>query len=574
MWAGLYQNRALSYPCPPWSFTGLLTVFTQALDYLQAIEALTQSAFKNLKQQCSKNGVLNNELLDQQQHLCYELAFCVAEISAARSHITYANKLSAAENSLEAQQVFYFCAEVIQQSKQRLFVYQDEVAITRAYQELFNNPELNHFCQHYLSHRFIGTLADKLVAVHGSSGASILDKEKELIRTTFQKLGEDIVAPRAEEIHRNDLCIPDEIIDALNELGCFALSIPERYQGIQPDEHEDNLGMIVVTEVLSQASLGAAGSLITRPEILARALLRGGSEKQKQYWLPKIAVANPLVAIAVTEPDTGSDVASVKLRATKTDGGWLLNGNKTWCTMAGKAGVLMTLARTDNNITPKHKGLSTFLVEKPVYQGHEFDYQQENGKGRLSGKAIATIGYRGMHSFELFFDNFFVPDANVMGEQDGIGKGFYFTMAGFEGGRIQTAARATGLMQAAYQAALRYSQERKVFGLAISDYQLSKVKLARMATLTNVCRQFTYQVAQLMDQGKGKMEASLVKLFACKTSEWVAREALQMHGGMGYAEESAVSRYYVDARVLSIFEGAEETLALKVIAKTLVEQAE
>ncbi len=555
-------------------------MFSQALDYLQAIEALTQSAFKNLKQRCSENGILNNDLLDQHQHLCYELAFCVAETSAGRSHIRYVQKLSALEKTLESQQAFYFCAEVIQQAKQRLYVYQNPLGLTQEYQKLFNDVELNTFCQHYLAHDFISAIADKLIALNGSSGASILDKEKELIRATFQKLGEDIVAPRAEEIHRHDLCIPDEIIQALNELGCFALSIPERYQGIQPDEHEDNLGMIVVTEVLSQASLGAAGSLITRPEILARALLKGGSEKQKQYWLPKIAVANPLVAIAVTETDTGSDVASVKLRATKTGGGWLLNGNKTWCTMAGKAGVLMTLARTDNNITPKHKGLTTFLVEKPVYQGQEFDYQQDAknipaGKsGRLSGKAIATIGYRGMHSFELFFDDFFVPDANVMGEQDGIGKGFYFTMAGFEGGRIQTAARATGLMQAAYQAALQYAQERKVFGLAIADYQLSKIKLARMATLTNVCRQFTYQVAQLMDQGKGKMESSLVKLFACKTSEWVAREALQMHGGMGYAEESAVSRYYVDARVLSIFEGAEETLALKVIAKTLVEQAE
>jgi len=555
-------------------------VFKPLETYLDSLDALCNQAFKSIKAQCSKDGNINISLLDQFQHISYDLAFCVAEISAARSHIVYCKTLNSDINSIETQQALYFGAEIIQQSKSRLYIYKNDLGISEGFSNFFNNEALENFCQHYLKHDFICDLSNKLIKQNGSSGQSILDKEKEIIRSTFKKLGEDLVAPQAEHIHRNDLDIPENIINALNEVGCFALSIPERYEGIQPDDKEDNLGMIVVTEELSQASLGAAGSLITRPEILARALLKGGTEKQKQYWLPRIAVANPLVAIAVTEPDTGSDVASVKLRATKTEGGWLLNGNKTWCTMAGKAGVLMTLARHDNEIQPKHKGLTTFLVEKPVYQGHEFNFQQpqrgnqskEKG-GNLSGKAIATIGYRGMHSFELFFDQFFVPDANVVGEEDGIGKGFYFTMAGFEGGRIQTAARATGLMQAAYEAALKYSQERKVFGQSISDYQLSKIKLARMATLTNVCRQFTYQVAQLMDEGKGKMEASLVKLFACKTSEWVAREALQLHGGMGYAEESAVSRYYVDARVLSIFEGAEETLALKVIAKTLIETA-
>lgn len=552
-------------------------MFTQLKNHLNEIESLCQQFFKSIKQSCTKNEKLDNSALDHFQHISYELAFCIAELSAVKSHIHYCQVLNTNENSIEAKQTFYFAADVIQQSKNRLFTYQNDFKLNDAYDTCFNNQSLKEFCQHHLSHQYICELADALIKQNGSNGASVLDKEKEIIRNTFKKLGEDIVTPQAEHIHRNDLDIPDKIIQALNELGCFALSIPERYEGIQPDEQEDNLGMIVVTEELSQASLGAAGSLITRPEILARALLKGGTEKQKQKWLPRIAVADPLVAIAVTEPDTGSDVASVKLRATKCEGGWLLNGNKTWCTMAGKAGVLMTLARTDNDILPKHKGLSTFLVEKPSYDNHEFDYHQEDNTkqqgGRLSGKAIPTIGYRGMHSFELFFDNFYVPDSNVMGEENGIGKGFYYTMAGFEGGRIQTAARATGVMQAAYEAALQYSQERKVFGQSISEYQLSKIKIARMATLTNVCRQFTYQVAQLMDEGKGKMEASLVKLFACKTSEWITREALQLHGGMGYAEESAVSRYYVDARVLSIFEGAEETLALKVIAKTLTEQA-
>ena len=191
----------------------------------------------------------------------------------------------------------------------------------------------------------------------------------------------------------------------------------------------------------------------------------------------------------------------------------------------------------------------------------------------LTGRAISTMGYRGMHSFELFFDDFFVPAANMMGGAEGEGKGFYMAMAGFAGGRIQTAARAVGLMRAAFERSISYSKERVVFGNPIGDYQLTRVKLARMAALLLACRQITYDVAVLMDQGSGDMEASAAKLFASKTAEWLTREALQIHGGMGYAEETPTSRYFADARVLSIFEGAEETLALKVIARSLVENA-
>jgi (2S)-methylsuccinyl-CoA dehydrogenase len=378
--------------------------------------------------------------------------------------------------------------------------------------------------------------------------------------------------PLSEEIHRQDLIVPEQILGALVDMGCFGLSIPEQYGGLQPDDQEDNMGMIVVTEELSRGSLAAAGSLITRPEILSRALLAGGTEEQKQLWLPRLATATPLCAVAITEPDYGSDVAGMKLRAERVEGGWKLNGAKTWCTFGGKAGVLLTLARTDPDASLGHKGLSMFLVEKPSFEGHDFEYRQDNG-GVISGKAIPTIGYRGMHSFDVFFDDFFVPDANLLGGEAGLGKGFYFTMAGFAGGRIQTAARATGLMQAAFERAISYSKDRKVFGSPIADYQLTLVKIARMAMLLTSSRQFTYAVGRLMDEGKGQMEASLVKLFACKTSEWLCREAMQIHGGMGYAEESAVSRYWIDSRVLSIFEGAEETLALKVIARSLIENA-
>jgi (2S)-methylsuccinyl-CoA dehydrogenase len=191
----------------------------------------------------------------------------------------------------------------------------------------------------------------------------------------------------------------------------------------------------------------------------------------------------------------------------------------------------------------------------------------------MEGRAIDTIGYRGMHSYEVAFDNWFVPAGNLIGGDAGLGRGFYLQMAGFENGRLQTAARAVGLMQAAFEAGMAYAQERTVFGAAVFDYQLSKAKLARMAALIQTGRQFSYDVARKMAAGEGTLEASMVKAYVCRAAEWVTREAMQLHGGMGYAEEFPVSRLFVDARVLSIFEGADETLCLRVIARRLTEQA-
>jgi len=216
--------------------------------------------------------------------------------------------------------------------------------------------------------------------------------------------------------------------------------------------------------------------------------------------------------------------------------------------------------------------LSLFVVEKEPAPGHAFSFTQEGG-GKIEGRAIDTIGYRGMHSFEVAFDDWFVPAENLVGEEGGISKGFYLQMEGFENGRLQTAARAVGVMQAAFEAGLTYSRERIVFGRTVFDYQLSQAKLARMAALIQAGRQFSYEVARRMGRGEGTLEASMVKAYVCRTAEWVTREAMQLHGGMGYAEEFPVSRYFVDARVLSIFEGADETLCLRVIARRLAEQA-
>ncbi|MEZ5321975.1 MAG: acyl-CoA dehydrogenase [Microthrixaceae bacterium] len=283
-------------------------------------------------------------------------------------------------------------------------------------------------------------------------------------------------------------------------------------------------------------------------------------------------------AVAVTEPDYGSDVAGVSVMATPAtvDGveGYSISGVKTWCTFGARADVLMVLARTDPDRSIGHRGLSMFIVPKLRGDGHGFTVDQADmdgpGTGRMEGQPIDTIGYRGMHSYEIALDDWFVPATNLIGLDGGKGRGFYYQMAGFENGRLQTAARAIGVMQAAYEAAKAYADERKVFGRTIAEYQLTQAKLARMAALIQGSRQFAYDVARLMANGEGTLEASLIKAYVCKAAEWVTREAMQIHGGMGYAEEYDVSRYFVDARVLSIFEGADETLCLKVIARQLV----
>ncbi len=389
-----------------------------------------------------------------------------------------------------------------------------------------------------------------------------------LVADTFRRFAAEQIAPRAEHIHRTDADIPDDLIAGVAELGCFGLSIPEAYGGFASGTQDDQLAMVIATEELSRASLGAGGSLITRPEILARALEAGGTEEQKRRWLPSIASGETLCAVAVTEPDHGSDVAGLKVAATPVEGGWMLNGTKTWCTFAGKAEALMVLARTDPDPSAGHRGLSILIVEKPADAGHAFRHGVDGGV--LEGRAIPTLGYRGMHSFEVSFTDWFVPEANLIGGEDGLGRGFYLQMAGFENGRIQTAARAVGVMDRAFELATDYATERSVFGAPLIDTQLTQVKLGLMNAVIWASRQYTYEVARRLARSEGALDAAMAKAFVCKWAEWVTRESLQIHGGMGYAEEYEISRLFVDARVLSIFEGADETLCLKLIARRLL----
>ncbi|EAW31366.1 acyl-CoA dehydrogenase [marine gamma proteobacterium HTCC2143] len=533
---------------------------------------VVDAALVNIKGKCSRDGKLMAGLLEQYQLVSYDLAFCVAELQAAKVMIHYAEQADGLDD-LAAVTALIFVTEAAQSVFQRLLVRAEDLGLDREIiMAGYMHENQQALITTYLNAATLASLGADILDRSNMQLPALLGEEKEMVRESFSRFSTDIVMPLAERIHREDLDIPEEILKPAAELGCFGSSIPERFGGLMPDDRDDSLGMIVVTEELSRGSLGAAGSLITRPEIAARALLKGGTPAQQQQWLPRLASAETLCAISITEPDFGSDVASISLKATPTENGWLLNGSKTWCTFAGQAELLVTLARTDTDSGLGFKGLSMFLVEKPAFSGHQFDYQQPQG-GRLIGKSISTIGYRGMHSFDLFFEDYFVAENNLVGGEEGKGKGFYFTMAGLSGGRIQTAARATGVMQAAFEQAVSYARERKVFAKPIGEYQLTQVKLARMLAAITASRQFSYAVARMMDDGKGQMEASLVKLFSCRSAEWVTREAMQIHGGMGYAEETAVSRYFVDARVLSIFEGAEETLALKVIARDLITNA-
>jgi (2S)-methylsuccinyl-CoA dehydrogenase len=389
------------------------------------------------------------------------------------------------------------------------------------------------------------------------------------VRANVRAFADREVMPHAEHIHRHDELVPERFIREMAKLGYFGLSIPERYGG-----HElGNLAMILTTEELSRASLAAAGSLITRPEILAKALLAGGTEEQKQTWLPRLAAGEIMAAISVTEPNVGSDVASVSCRAERSSAprpGWTITGAKAWCTFAGRADVIALLART-GEAKDGARGLTLFIVDKPRFDGHEFTAAQDGG-GTLTGKADRTPGYRGMHSFTLAFDRWFVPDAQVVGGEAGLGRGFSLQMAGFAAGRLQTGGRACGVTQAAVEHTARYVADRKQFGKPIGDYGLTRYHVGRMAARLAAARAITYAAAIAMDGDErvAAPQAAMAKLFSCDVAVEVTQLGQLLHGGWGYAEEYPISRCVTDAQVLPIFEGVKPILALKVVGRSLL----
>lgn len=540
--------------------------------FIQQTQALIDTSCRALRRRCTVNGIFDEGRLDFCQSAAYAIAFSAAELEAARRINVYAHVVGN-NDSFAAALAEFFIADALHAIRARLLRCPADFGLKSGdIDYLAPATSLSQALEAQLCASNCDALGRTLMERRGQLPIPLLTDEQIMIRDTFARFADKSVAPLAESIHRDDLDIPDTILSAAAEIGLFAVCIPQRYGGLKPDAMEDTLSMILVTEELSRVSLGAAGSLLTRPEIVARALFAEGTEDQRRFWMPRLASGETLAAVAVTEPNFGSDVAGVRLRAARVPGGWRLDGQKTWCTFAGKASALLVLTRTDPDLAKAHRGLTLFIVAKPSFSGLEFGYDCPEG-GRLTGKSIPTIGYRGMHSFDLFFDSLFVPESAVVGGEEGIGRGFYATMQGFAGGRIQTAARATGVMQGAYERAFAYAARRRVFGKTISEYPLALATLVRMAAVVIVSREFSHAVAQLMDRGQGQMQASLVKLFSCRAAEWVTREAMQIHGGIGYAQASDVSRYYVDARVLSIFEGAEEALALKVVGRDLIKNA-
>jgi (2S)-methylsuccinyl-CoA dehydrogenase len=515
--------------------------------------SVLDKAAKHLAEQCTDDGRLSTALMESVQVQLMGLAQHLARVSAADAMVDWAVSCSKHEQKIAR----VWCAMVAADLYGWVGPRKNELGLDAVV------PDPDGFVQDHMNSSLLSELGEQIMEV--GLGELGLNATHETVRDVFARFSDAEIAPLAEHIHRHDAIVPETLLQAMAALGVFGVSIPEEYGG----NHIDHMAMILATEELSRGSLGAGGSVLTRPEIAARVLLAGGSERQKQRWLPPIASGEHMVGVAVTEPDAGSDVAMLSCGAKRVDGGYRITGEKTWCTFAGRADLLLLLARTSDDA---HRGLSLFLVNKPARTSEEqansaFAYKHDGGT--LTGQAISTVGYRGMHSYAVRFDDWFVPTDQRIGEE---GRGFYLMMAGFAAGRIQTAARAVGVMQAAFDAARSYVKERSVFGQSLMRLPITRVKFAMMAARIQASRQLAFRVGRALDQDEGGFDAALVKLLSCREAEWVTREAMQLHGGMGYAEEYSVSRYWLDARVLSIFEGTEEVLATRVIGRNYLKR--
>jgi len=389
-------------------------------------------------------------------------------------------------------------------------------------------------------------------------GASGLDDELEMIRDQFRRFADEQVAPNAHGWHLRDELIPMDIIEQLAAMGVFGLTIPEEFGGLGMSK----ASMVVVSEELSRGYIGV-GSLATRSEIAAELILCGGTPEQKAQWLPRLASADILPTAVFTEPNTGSDLGSLRTRAVKVGDDWEVTGNKTWITHAARAHVMTLLARTDPD-SSDYRGLSMFLAEK--MSGTDDAPFPTPG---MTGGEIGVLGYRGMKEYELAFDGFRVKGANLLGGVEGLG--FKQLMQTFESARIQTAARAVGVAQNALEVGMSYAADRRQFGKALIGFPRVAGKLAMMAVEIMVARQLTYFSAWQKDNDRRcDLEAGMAKLLAARVAWSCADNALQIHGGNGFALEYQISRILCDARILNIFEGAAEIQA-QVIARRLLD---
>ncbi len=539
----------------------------EARSLLAAADGLFEKTLERAK---SVTG--NGKNIDEHQVLTERVAYAATEVRAAHEVLANAEAVAAEGRSGEAMERLWAtsAAELAASVRNRLEPVLDELGLGEEILEAAFPAELRELLRRATSESVYRAIGSHVAETRGSNDTP-LDEMHEQVREQVRAFAAEEVMPHAEHIHRTDSIVPEEFIEKMAELGFFGLSVPEEYGGVEMG----NLAMILTTEELSRASLAAAGSLITRPEILTKALMGGGTEEQKQTWLPKLASGEVMVGISVTEPDYGSDVASVKCRADRgtVDGqeGWVINGPKAWCTFAGRANVLAVLCRTDPDLGKGHRGLSLLIVPKEPETGHSFETVQPGG-GRVVGKADATPGYRGMHSFTLNFENYFVPAENLVGLEDGLGRGFYLQMAGFAAGRLQTGGRGCGVAQGALEETAKYVVDRTQFGQPLSDFQLTQYNLGRMATRLAGARAITYQAAREMDEDERAAAplAAQAKLLACDVAVETSQLGQLLHGGWGYAEEYPISRYVVDAQVLPIFEGVKAILELRVIGASLL----
>ncbi len=529
------------------------------------LEALLDHATTTLRDTVSADGRVSGKKLEENQVSAHGLAWLATYVEALRQMQAWATRLDAAGQFGEMEQLLHQIAfgEYLSQIRGGIPMSQGEIL---RLQDIGLDasglaiPEVDTLCAGGNTQAARTQLVELMQEKAGSTtcfGASGLDEELEMIRDQFSRYARERVEPNAHDWHLKDELIPMEIIEELAEMGVFGLTIPEEFGGFGLSK----ASMVVVSEELSRGYIGV-GSLGTRSEIAAELILCGGTEEQKQQWLPRIASGEILPTAVFTEPNTGSDLGSLRTRAVKTDEGWEVTGNKTWITHAARTHVMTLLARTDPDTTD-HRGLSMFLAEKTP--GTDEDPFPTPG---MTGGEIEVLGYRGMKEYELGFDQFKVKEENLLGGQTG--QGFKQLMQTFESARIQTAARAIGVAQAALEVAMQYANDRKQFGKSLVNFPRVSGKLAMMAVEIMVARQLTYFSAWQKDHDKRcDLEAGMAKLLGARVAWAAADNGLQIHGGNGFALEYKISRILCDARILNIFEGAAEIQA-QVIARRLL----
>ncbi|MDZ7907964.1 MAG: acyl-CoA dehydrogenase family protein [Gemmobacter sp.] len=538
-----------------------LTALTTAA--LPEVETLFSSAREALRSRVTVGDKISAAALEEHQFAAHALSWLATYTESLRQMNAWAARLSEAGNfgTMESLLLQIGFAEYLSQIAGGIPMSQTEIA---RLSDLGLGWTPGEAAARLMADGNTPAARAALVAQmrdnHGRAtfGASGLDEELEMIRDQFRRFAEEQVIPFAHEWHLKDELIPMSIIEQLAEMGVFGLTIPEEFGGFGLTK----ASMVVVSEELSRGYIGV-GSLGTRSEIAAELILCGGTPEQKAQWLPKLASGEILPTAVFTEPNTGSDLGSLRTRAVKVGDDWEVTGNKTWITHAARTHVMTLLARTDPTTTD-YRGLSMFLAEKtPGTDDAPFPTPG------MTGGEIEVLGYRGMKEYELGFDGFKVKGENLLGGVEG--QGFKQLMQTFESARIQTAARAIGVAQSALEVGMKYAEDRKQFGKSLIEFPRVAGKLAMMAVEIMIARQLTYYSAWQKDHDKRcDLEAGMAKLLGARVAWASADNALQIHGGNGFALEYQISRILCDARILNIFEGAAEIQA-QVIARRLLD---